>query len=566
MGVDIFTNIAYDDIYDDYNTVDVVELVKSIPTRMALSLICHYTAQVHTKEDDLAFQVKSVRDWSGRLPNPVRRQIEKIIDSFNQKPGSKFNFVNNMSSLLLIECLLENKNDLPIMQNLSTEHEENLFKAYLYFSSKWTKEQAAGALKYSSSSKANTLLVMMLPYTEILDFKDFRLQFLKAVYFFKFCESNQYFNEYLKIFLKSRGVNTWNEYLFNLVSVYIFLLQKDSVKSVLTFDENSRDVFQSLENLCLEIAGFKAAKDFLTIRPKPIYRYSDNELQFLNINFLIDKIYQGIIFDFADILTQNAVTFKGNPIKNRQQFFGIFGDVFIETHLFYEVMKHIFRDKDYKHYTGDELTEKFGPGAPDYVIIHKRKVYVFEFKNTLFNGTVKYSFDIDQIKQELDTKFVQNAAGSPKGVTQLVNFIFDFGQGRYDEILLYEKSSYIIHPSLVTTDYTFNLPVIYSFISSRYRQILGANPAILRDLEIKPITLIDFDSLLKFQDFFITKKWTLNHILNDYQIFLNRGTDEVDKSLSLSKYLHIKAGKHQYDSPKMFFQEVENALFAKKAK
>jgi hypothetical protein len=226
-------------------------------------------------------------------------------------------------------------------------------------------------------------------------------------------------------------------------------------------------------------------------------------------------------------------------------------------------MKHVFRDKDYIHYTGDELTEKFGTGAPDYLIIHKRKIYVFEFKNTLFNGNVKYSFDIDQIKQELDTKFVQNAAGSPKGVTQLVNFIADFVKGRYDEILPHEKSSYIIHPSLVTTDYTFNLPVIYSFILKRYREILNLNPAITRNLQIKPITLIDFDALLKFQDFFITKKWTLNHVLNDYQIFLNRGTDEVDKSLSFSKYLHIKAGRQQYDSPKMFMQEVENALFGK---
>lgn len=561
MQVEVITNVAYDDIYDDVDTVNVVDIIKDIPTKMALSLICHYTAQIHTKEDSLAFQIKSVRDWCSRFDIKTKQRITKVITDFNSKKDSKFNFINNVSSLLLIECLLENHNDLPVIEGLTPLQEENLFKAYIYFSAKWTKEQEAGAKKYSATSKANTALVMMLPYTEILDFKDFRLQFLKAVYFFKFCESNEHFKEYLEVFLKARGVKSWNEYLINLVSVYIFLLQKDSVKSVLIFDEKSKNVFQSLENLCIDINNFTASKDFLTIRPKPIYRYSDNELQFLNINFLIDKIYQGIIFDFADILIQNSVTFKGKPITKRQQFFGIFGDEFIETHLFYEVMKHVFSHKDYVHYTGDELKARFGEGTPDYLIIHKRKVYVFEFKNTIFNGNVKYSFDIKQIKQELDTKFVQNAAGNPKGVTQLVNFIADFAQGRYDEILPHEKTSYIIYPSLVTTDYTFNLPVIYSFILSRFKEILRNNPDIKSDLQIKPVTLIDFDSLLKFQDFFISKKWTLNHVLNDYQVFLGRGVDEIDKSLSFSKYLHVKAANIAYDSPKMFMEEIKNSLF-----
>jgi hypothetical protein len=561
MPIEYSINIAYDDIYSDYETVDVNALLADIPTKMALALVCHYNAQIHTQEKNPNFQLQAISDWSRRFSHQTIQKIQSVIDRFNAKQASNFNFINNISSLLLIERILEQHNTLPTVQDLTPNQEENLFKAYLYFSAKWTKDQETGAKKYRDKSVSDMALVMMLPYSELLEFKDFRLQFIKAVYFFKFCEDNEVFKEYLDVFLKARGVTTWNEYLFNLVSVYIFLLGEDNVRSVLQFDENSKNVFSSLENFCVDVQTFQAKEDFLTLRAAPIFKYSDNELLFLNINFLIDKIYQGIIFDFADVLIGNGVHYKGKPIKNRQQFFGIFGDEFIEPGLFYEVMKNVFRQKDYVHFTGDKLKAMFGEGAPDYLIIDNAKVYAFEYKNTFFSGPIKYTFDIDKIKQELDKKFVANEAGKPKGVSQLVNFIEDFSKGRYDKILKQKREAHIIYPILVTQDFTFNLPVVYSLILTRYNEILNVSSSIDRRLQMKPITLIDFDLLIKFQDLFITKRLTLNHVLGDYQKFLGHGNNSIDRALSFHKYLHVKTSRIKYDSPKMFMEEIKNRLF-----
>ncbi len=564
MPIEYSVNIAYDDIYNDYEAVDIDALLADIPTKMALALVCHYNAQIHTQEKNPQFQIQAISEWSQRFTPATRQKIQNVIDRFNARQASNFNFINNVSSLLFIEKLLVIHNDLPVVGDLTELQEENLFKAYLYFSAKWTKAQVNGAIKYRDISVSAMGLVMMLPYSELLEFKDFRLQFLKAVYFFKFCENNEIFKEYLEVFLKARSVSTWNEYVFNLVSVYIFLLGEDNVKSVLQFDEKSKNVFSSLENFCVDVQTFEAKEDFLTLRAAPIYKYSHNELLFLNINFLIDKIYQGIIFDFADVLIANGVQYKGKPIKNRQQFFGIFGDEFIEPGLFYEVIKNVFRQKDYVHYTGDQLKTMFGEGAPDYLIIDNAKVYAFEYKNTFFSGPVKYTFDIDKIKQELDKKFVANEAGRPKGVSQLVNFIEDFSQGRYDMILKQKREAHIIYPILVTQDFTFNLPVVYSLILSRYNEILKASNRIDKRLQIKPITLIDLDLLVKFQDLFISKRLTLNHVLADYQKFLGHGKNSIDKSLSFHKYLHVKTSRIDYGSPKMFMEEIKNRLFPDK--
>ncbi len=561
MPIEFSVNIAYDDIYSDYATVDINNLLKDIPTKMALIFVCHFTGQIHTQEKNPKFQLTAINDWSKRFDQQMVQKIHSVINKFNAKPESNFNFINNVTSLYLIESLLENKNDLPKIKDLSPEQEENLFKAYLYYSAKWTKEQEVGAIKQKDGSSAYMGLVMLLPFYEIFEFRDFRLQFLKAVYFFKFCESNELFNGYLKAFLAARGLKNWKDYLINLVSVYVTLLHKDGPKTGLNFTQESKSVFASLETFCVNIDDFKPVSDFLTLRETPLFKNSDTELLFLNINFLIDKIYQSIIFDFADILIKEGLTYNNKVIKTKPQFYGIFGDEFIEPGLFYKVMQYLFRQKDYKHFTGNELKNKFGFGTPDYLIVDNSKIYVFEFKNTIFSGPVKYSYDIEKIIDELDKKLVKNEGGRPKGVTQLVNFIEDITKGRYESILGKNISKYIIYPILVTTDFTFNLPVIYPIVASKFDTILKVKKLDDFKLNIRKLTMIDLDSLIKFQDLFIEKKLTINHVLNDYQTFSSKGTNPIDKSHSFHEYIHFKTSKMMYDTPKLFWTEVKKTFF-----
>lgn len=559
MPVQFSVSLAYDEVYDDYKKVDIKKLISDIPTSMALVITCHYTAQVHTSEEDTNLQLKTLKQWSERFNKKTIEKLNKAFNKITQNGRASFNFINNVTSMLTIEFLIENKNDLPQVENLTAEQEEDLFKLYLYFSAKWTKEQEDGIKKYNKGEEM--ALVMLLPFSEVFHTKDFRLQFLKAIYFFKFCEESETFKTFLDAFLTVRGLNSWNEYLFNLVSVYVLLLDKNGSKSVLEFNEESKDVFNSLTQFCINPVGFESKMDFLSLRSHPLYRLSENEILFLNINFFVDKIYQGIMFDFADILIKAQIEFNGNPIKNRQQFFGIFGDNFIESGMFFKAMRYTFRQKDYQHFTGDILKQKFGDGAPDYLIVDNRKLYVFEFKNTFFSGPVKYSFSLDEVKKELNKKFVENEQGKPKGVTQLINFCEDFANNRYKEILPHDNLTYIIYPSLLVTDYTFNLPVLYKIIYERFKEILKSRNIAKYKLEIKPLNLIDFDLFLKFQDMFISRKLTLNHIFNDYQIFLNRGDNPIDRSLSFHKYLHNKTSRIKYDSPKIFMKEIEEHLF-----
>lgn len=72
--------------------------------------------------------------------------------------------------------------------------------------------------------------------------------------------------------------------------------------------------------------------------------------------------------------------------------------------------------------------------------------------------------------------------------------------------------------------------------------------------------MIDINNIIKFQDLFIEKKITLNHVLVDYRKYLQKGTNAIDKALSFNKYIHDKTCKMRYDTPKMFFDEIQPLL------
>ncbi len=85
MPIEYSVNIGYDDVYNDYATVNVLDLIKDIPTKMALTLICHFTGQIHTDEKNSEKQIFFVRQWSERFPMDVQKKLKKTLLRSQQK-------------------------------------------------------------------------------------------------------------------------------------------------------------------------------------------------------------------------------------------------------------------------------------------------------------------------------------------------------------------------------------------------------------------------------------------------------------------------------------------------
>lgn len=562
MTFQISVSIGYKDIFDDYEAVEINELLRNIPTKNSLIIIGYFLAQLHTIERDPTKQIEFLKMWLGRLPVEVHERINDLIGRISANLNTDYNFLNNISGLILIEKLIENANELPLASDLTPEQELNLFKAYLYCSQEWIDKQLPGfkipAVK-SEEDLIKILLPTQLPFQEILEFKDFRLKLIKAIYFFKFCESDPQFQVYLGIFLKEYNLDSWHKYLMNLLSLYVRKFERLKTPSVINVSDDFPDVIAFLTDLSIDPKTFKRSDDFLRLREKPVYRISTNDFVFLNLNFLVDKLYQGIQFDFARVLVKHAATFKGKEIKKTVDFMSIFGNEFSETGLFYSVMDYAFEKSGYVKFSGEKIKEIITDGEPDYYIRDKAKVYLFEFKNIFLGAGIKHSNNYEQIESEIFKKLVTNQHKSAKGVTQLVNVIEKIRSNEFVKFDKYNFDNTIIYPVIVYVDFSFNLGGTNFILNKEFRRQLSEK-AIKDTHKIKNLTLIDLDTFIKFQDLFRNKTLKLNNCLNEYFEYVRNPRDIFNRISTFNMFIHNKTSKLKYDSPKMLMDEVIKML------
>lgn len=557
-------SLEYKAVFDDYDTVDVVVLLRNIPSKNSLEIICHFLAQIHTNEREFKYQIDHLRVWLGRLPQETHQRIGEFIHRILSSPKAEFNFINNFSGLLFIETILENYNELPIVANLTPEQELQLFKAYLWCSQGWIDRQSKAFVNKKIETADDFIrlsLPIQAPQIEIIEFKDFRLQFIKAIYFFRFCEKNGVFKKYLENFLKEKNVKSWQEHLRNLISGYLRKLNPP-IPSIMTVADEQRDFKNWMETLCLNVQNFNRSDDFQSLRENPLFKLDADKFLFLNLNFFIDKIYQGIQFDFGNALVKNNVEYNGKRIERFLDFRQIYAEVFSESGLFYEVLNYVFEKNKYLMFTSDKMNQYLNGGAPDFYIRDSAKIYLFEFKDTLFSAKTKNSYDYEQIVAEINKKMVENEKGRQKGVTQLVNSIEKLSNGEFKKIDNYDFSKAIIYPIIAYTDLSFSVPGINYLLNKEFQKQIETK-GLNRKFQIKRLTMIDLDSLIKFQDIFREKKITINHCLNGYAEYLT-SSNILTKATTFSQYIHYLTSKMKYDSPKMLIEEAIKLLPAEK--
>lgn len=556
-------SITYKDLFDDYLSVNVNELLADIPTKNSVQLIGYFLAQIHIEKLDEKLQVELIQFWSQRLPNDLKLKIQDFTAKMVADKKTEFTFISNISGLLFIETILENHNELELLDDLTPEQELNFFKAYLISTQTWIDKQ--GKILFdikpfeSEMDFVKTFLPSHIALDEFHTVKDFRTQFIKAKYFFQFCESNDEFKPYLKIFLDEYGLDSWSSYLKNILSLYIRKFERLKTPSVISINKEHQEQINFLEQLSIEINGFAKSEDFLQLREKPVYKLNETDFVFLNLNFFVDKIYQGIQFDFARILVKHSATFKGKIIKNRIQFLSIFGDEFSETGLFYKVIEHCFEKARYVLQNGNTIKEIIKDGEPDFYIRDKAKVYLFEFKNVFLSGKTKNTYDFEEIKAGIYEKLVENKNGDAKGIKQLTKVINKIRKSEFNKFDDFDFDKSIIYPVIVFTDFSFNTAGINYMLNKEFREHLENEKVKLRG-NIKNLILIDLDDFIKYQDLFRDKKIKINNLLNGYLEFVKGYRNFPDKFTPYEIFIDNRTNKMSSKLSQNTIEEIANTL------
>lgn len=512
----VFVCMGYNQIFDDYTTVNIHDLVRGIPSIKAIDFIVERMNKVIYAFSDIETQLEFIYEVMCYLDAAAKEKIISFIGRHD-----KAYFMDNQSCFLFFTLILQNYNE--DNRNLNTQDINNIYKAYLYCSQYWTDKQVKGEGRFSDITEAS--IRIDLPVVEFKLYKDFKPQIYKASRFFHFCETNAKFNKFSKWFYSERGVSDHIEYISCLFGFYhssfkgIYITIPPEFDSQISFF----DQFIINKNDCTDLWN---TKNLNYLRNHFLIKTSNNTYLVLNVNLLVDKFYQGLIFDFWNVVEKNKGTNnKGKIIGNFADFKSLLGDDFSEKTLLYDLLEKSFISPEYKKIQGDSLKNQGIDNEPDYYIRKGNTIFLFECKDLTISDAVKQSSDYGYVKLEILRRICKDGDANKKGGAQLLyNIDRIFNQQLLDKIDQPIDKNTIVYPIIVINDRAFNSLGINFLLVEEFVRICKIKYPNLQGKVRIPV-IIDIDTLFFLMTSLKDDKIDFQFLLDSYyKVFENPQT------------------------------------------
>ena len=520
--------IGYKDICDDYDNVDIHSLLVDIPTVSLLNFVIKQNNRVIYSFSSSDKQRQILHETCKYLDGDTRKKVHKFM---SQHPW--ISYIDSTGCILFMGLALQNftlhapdDTELSICQ----DEYEAVFKAMIYCNQRWIDEQAEGIRALSNPSREDISMLIDLPIVEFKQHKDFIFQLYKACCFFDFCEQSPKYLDDLKTFCAQRAVSHWKEYLLKL-----FGFLKASIKSPYiklpkgTLEDLSSFFDQYIINIedCGNLwEGHNALQYF---RDHFLLKVSPDTYLLINANFLIDKFYQGMRFDFFKALEGTSSKYKNYP-----DFSNCLSQDFSESNLFWRLIKQIYNEnQDALILTGEDFRQQGITAEPDLYLRIGNRLFLFEYKDVTLGDSIKYSHDISSVKKGICDRICRY--GKPrKGAGQLLYnierfFTTDLMRDMDPGI---DKVS-IVYPIIVTTDRSFSAIGVNRFVIQEFSEWMKS-PLSIPCLVTVPI-IMELDTLILCADMLHEGVLTLHDLLDEYI--------QTDKLASLAAYVndtHLK--------------------------
>ena len=482
----VIVSIGYRDLYDDYDTIEIKDILKDIPSVVVINFIAENLNNVLYSFSDTKTQRQLIRDFCSYVTPETKKRI--------------WRFTRNTPECMLYDtygcCLLFGlslQNYMPLDEGdkdleLCKDEYEKILKAITYCNQRWTDEQA-------DNIDIKTSIKIDVPIIEFKKYKDFRYQIYKAIPFFQFLESDPYYkNEVLPSFYADKKVKNWQEYFNRIFNLYAQSLQGH----ILDVSKGTKDDVAFFSQFKINIDecadlwdGHNAINYF---RNHFLFQTSDKQFILLNANFLVDKIFQGVKFDiYKTIFDHNILNKHRKQYSGLPEFLSEIGESFSEPHLLYSLMTKTFDRGCDVIFTGTELKAKGVVAEPDLYMRIGKSLFLFEFKDVTLSDAARYSSNVDKITDEICKKICLYTDEKRKGagqlhytVEQIVNNhsmdVIDNG------ILSVEK----IFPIIVTTDRAYSAIGVQMYVVNEFSKFPTIN---FRGFYAIPI-IIDLDTLI----------------------------------------------------------------------
>ena len=511
----VIVGVGYRDLYDDYDTVEINDILDGVPSVVIINYIAENLGKVLYAFSDTRTQRQLIRDFCSYVAPETKKRI--------------WRFTNNVPECMLYEtygcCLLYGlvlQNYTPLEEgddelDLCEDEYEKVLKAITYCNQRWTDEQAENV---DMSNLVKTSIKIDVPIVEFKKYKDFRYQIYKAIPFFQYLELDPYYKqEVLPAFYADKKVNNWQEYFNRIFNLYAQSLHGHilDISKGTKEDENFFAQFKINIDECANLwDGHNAVNYF---RNHFLYQISDKEFILLNANFLVDKIFQGVKFDIYQTIEDHGILNKhGKKYNGKPDFLGEIGESFSESHLMYSLMNKTFAGQCDVIYTGAELKAKGVDAEPDLYMRIGRSLFLFEYKDVTLSDAVRYSSNVDDIITTINNKICLYEQKKHKGAGQL-HYSADqiVNNHSMDAIDKGVKDVEKIFPIILTTDRAYSAIGVQMHVVNEFSKFPNIN---FRGFYAIPI-IIDFDTLIDLSYRLHNGELQLEALLHDY-LFKNK--------------------------------------------
>ncbi|WP_448635207.1 hypothetical protein [Pedobacter panaciterrae] len=510
--------VKFSQVFPDQEA-DVTQLLGKYGRKLILQMVAVLNSMLQREIKELPRQIQS---WFG-AEDPQGEYIMKLIfrgyrEAINR--GEKLHIINDHSNLRLNQIAL-GFSEIDENTIISTrEAHLDLFKAYLLLNEEYLikQENITNTIPQEMTGIAKATWMSTATLVSYYDFGyysqgTFLCQVIKAYYCFQFIEA--YKPELFQRYLTSLNIASFQDYAKKILPL-AQLCFTDTVSFNAQSDEDKAylELYAS-SNVIEENDNNSSDFDFLQIRNKPLFQFSENQFLLLNRAMIINKIYTAIYWDIKAILADSPA------LQISQNKFRIdYTSDYSEGFLVYKILQKAYGRKSCKQYSGAQMKEFMVHSEPDYYIRNGNKIFLYEVKDSFLAGTVKQSFNVADIQTDLINKYYKSG-NSEKAVQQLITRIAFSLRKEYPFDNQYEVKNLSVYPIIVVYDINLTVPGIERQLVRWFtneKEILVAELADegITGFKINDLVVLHIDGLIKLSDYINANKLKMEDLIDGF--------------------------------------------------
>jgi hypothetical protein len=436
----------------------------------------------------------------------------------------RISIVNSESTLRLFEYSLSHTTNYQPYSN--AELEVRILKAYLHLNSKLSDRDRVAEESTKDLDGFFTwyarVFAQQLPSNDINNVKLFNClvcQCYKSIKLIEYLYKSEHTRRLCDALFKKYGCSD-SKSLLELLLPLATLATSPTKDSFIEFsipEDSSTDALRLfIKSNCLEISAAQNPKDdFVRIRQSPLVEQENGAYRIVFPKFLIERIYNGLVWGDLRQLNSDLKVFKAFP-----ELLSDLGDNFTEKVLLNDTLNTFLPDQGI-FLTGKAIEQVGFNGGSDGYFRNGKEVVLFECKDFSFTANVKKSGDFRIYIEELKKKLVANENGRDKAIRQILRNAMAILKGEFSpdkEI----PDDVTIQPIIVLGNSLFDCPGIQQVANQMFSDELLLLKAPGCDLgRIKPPIVIVLDTLILFQDYLAQKTVPFLDHISEYTSFLD---------------------------------------------